>query len=109
MKKLIEKLKTKWDITSDLDFFLIMLVFSLAGMGVSILRRPIFAHLGLSHSPIAIRILVSLLLIVPLYQFSTLAFALPLGQFQFFFTRQKKLVKFLGRSISQKFQKDQKI
>ena len=92
---IVQKLKTKWNITSNQDFILIMLVFSLAGMGVSFSRREIFTLLGINHTSLGFKIFISLLLIVPLYQLSTLFFGLCLGQFRFFWERQKMI----GRAL----------
>lgn len=92
---MIRKLKKKWNITNNWDFTLIMLVFSLAGMGVSFSRREIFTLLGFDHASLGIKIIVSLLLIVPLYQLSTLFFGFFLGQFHFFWERQKAI----GRAL----------
>ncbi|HLD69780.1 MAG TPA: DUF6787 family protein [Candidatus Omnitrophota bacterium] len=93
--KMIQKLKNKWNITSNWDFVLIMLTFSLAGLGVSFSRREIFAVLGINHTSLGFQIFMSLLLIVPLYQLSTLFFGLFLGQFNFFWERQKAI----GRAL----------
>lgn len=100
VKQTVQKLKRRWNITSNLDFALIMVVFSLAGLGVSFSRHFIFALLGLEPSPLWIKIIVSILLIVPLYQLSTLVFALPLGQFGFFWSRQKAMARFIAKRIT---------
>lgn len=76
---------------------LIMLVFSLAGLGVSFSRRKIFMLLGIDHASIGFKIFISLLLIVPLYQLSTLFFSLFLGQFDFFWQRQKSIARALKK------------
>ena len=94
---IIQKLKKKWDIRNNLDFTLIMLVFSLAGLGVSFSRREIFILLGLDHASLGLKIFVSLLLIVPLYQLSTLFFGFFLGQFNFFWERQKAIARALKK------------
>ena len=86
---MINRLKQRWNITSNVDFVLILTVFSLAGMAVSFLRRRVLTLLGLSHATLGIKVLMSILLIVPLYQLSTLIFAFPLGQFDFFLDRRK--------------------
>ena len=96
-QNLINKLKTKYNITSNKDFVLILLVFSLAGMSVSISRKTIFVFLGLNHKALIIQIVASLLLIVPLYQISTLFFSFIFGNFKFFWERQKALGRFLKR------------
>lgn len=72
---------------------LIMLTFSLAGLGVAFSRRSIFAFLGIDHTSLGFQIFVSLLLIVPLYQLSTLFFGFFLGQFHFFWERQKAIAR----------------
>lgn len=94
---IVEKLKSKWQIQSNWDFTAIMLVYSLAGLGVSFSRRGIFSFFGLNQAPLATKILLSLLLIVPLYQLSTLFFGFLLGQFQFFWSRQKAIGRALGK------------
>ena len=96
-KETVLRLKKRWKIESNKDFSLIMLVYSLAGLGVGFLRRVIFALFGLTTAPVGIKIVSSLLLIVPLYQLSTLAFSLPLGQFSFFWGRQKAYGRFIAR------------
>ena len=92
---MIQKLKTKWNITNNRDFTLIMLTFSLAGLGVSFSRRGIFTLLGINRASLGFKILISLLLIVPRYQLSTLFFGFFLGQFNFFWERQKAI----GRAL----------
>ena len=91
----VERLKKKWNISNNMNFVLIMIVFSLAGMGVCFARRKIFILLGMNHEPLWVNIAAWLILIVPLYQLSTLFFSIFLGQFSFFWERQK----ILGRAI----------
>ena len=100
---IIQKLKTKWKITNNWDFTLIMLVFSLAGLGVSLSRREIFTFLGIDHASLGFKIAISLLLIVPLYQLSTLFFGFFLGQFNFFWERQKAIGRALKKIPSRIF------
>ena len=97
----VDKLKKKWNISSTADFVLIMLVFSLAGLGVSFSRRRIFVLLGLNHAAWWINVIAWLILIVPLYQLSTLFFSIFLGQFSFFWERQKAIGRAL-KKIPQK-------
>lgn len=99
LKNYIKSVKLKYNIATDLDFAMIFIVFSLAGMFVSLSRKTIFKWLGLNHSPILIQIVASLLLIVPLYQISTLILGLIFGKFHFFWERQKSL----GRSLRRVF------
>ncbi len=95
----VERLKKKWNIANNWDFTAIMIVFSLAGMGVTFSRRAIFKLLGINHMAWWVNVTAWLILIVPLYQISTLFFSLFLGQFNFFWGRQKAM----GRAIKRRF------
>jgi len=44
----IERLKTKWQIKSNWDFWMIMLSFSLAGMAIMPVRKLIFHLVGIT-------------------------------------------------------------
>jgi hypothetical protein len=96
-------LKQKWGIQSNLDFILIMTVFSLAGMSISWMRRPVFHWIGISETtPLWIKVLVYIPLIVPLYQLNLLVFGTLLGQFSFFWEKEKKMGRFFISLITGK-------
>lgn len=78
---------------------MIMIVFSLAGMGVTFIRKPLFVMLGLDTWPLWLQILVYIPLVMPIYQISLMFFACVCGQFSFFWNKQKEI----GRWIKQKF------
>jgi hypothetical protein len=81
----IERLKIKWQIKSDWDFWMIMLSFSLAGMFIMPVRKLIFHVLGItSTTPLWVKILVYLPLIPPAYYVGLMIFGSLLGQFSFF-------------------------
>ena len=94
------KLKKKWGIENNVDFTLIMLAFSLAGIGISVVRPIVFHLLHLDHAPLWTKVLVYLPLIVPIYQFNLLIFGTLLGQFSFFWDWEKKWMARLGRVFS---------
>ena len=98
--KWAERLKSKWNIQSDWDFWMIMLTFSLAGMSIMSIRKIIFPLLGIKAvTPLWIKILVYIPLFPPIYQLGLLFFGFLLGQFPFFWEKEKRLVQFLlGRS-----------
>ena len=94
-KNFVSRMKQKWGITSNIDFILIMLVFSLAGMMVSVCRKPIFAFLWITRqTPLWVKVIVYIPLIIPLYQISLIIFGFLLGQFPFFWEKEKRLGKF---------------
>ncbi|MCA9406611.1 MAG: hypothetical protein KC684_08735 [Candidatus Omnitrophica bacterium] len=100
MKELFKKFKAKWGIKSNWDFFLINLVFALAGACIGFERRPVFHFLGITHeTSLWIKVCVYIPLIVPLYQLNLLIFGFVLGQFPFFWEKEKKM----GRSLLKLF------
>ncbi len=91
-----ENLKKRFGCETAWDFWAVMLIFSLAGLNVSFLRKPIFALIGVtSQTPLIYKILIYVPLILPLYQVSLLFYALLFGKFQYFLQRQKRVVAFL--------------
>ena len=98
--KFVAHLKHKWNIKSNVDFLLIMAVFSLAGMMITFVRPAIFHFLKIDHSAWWIKTLVYIPLVPPLYQVGLLLFGFLLGQFEFFWEKEKRLAKFLLRSFS---------
>ncbi len=97
---IFQKLKNKWGITSNFQCFIIILVFSLAGSSIGFVRKPIFFALGIQpHHPLWLKIVVYIPLIVPLYQFFLIFYGTLLGQFPFFWQKEKKLAKALYRLL----------
>jgi len=81
----IQRLKTKWQIKSNWDFWMIMLSFSLAGMFIMPVRKLIFHLVGITtKTPLWIKIIVYLPLIPPVYYVGLIIFGTLLGQFRFF-------------------------
>ena len=101
--KFIERLKQKWNIASNYDCVMIMIVFSLAGMSIGFIRRPIFHFLGITtQTPLWIKTLNYIPLIPPIYQVNLLVFGALLGQFNYFWQKEKKLGRFLRNKINGK-------
>ncbi len=101
--KIFERLKQKWDIRTNAEFFRIMTVFSLAGMNVSLCRKPLFHALGIgSETVLWVKTLIYIALIFPIYQLSLLIYGLILGEFKFFWSKQKLLWKGLKRGFTKR-------
>ena len=98
--KFVTKLKRKWNIKSNQNFILIMLVFSLAGMAISVVRPVIFHVFKLDHAPTWLKVIVYIPLIPPIHQCGLLIFGFLLGQFDFFWDKEKQLAKFLLRPLT---------
>ena len=96
----ITKLKNKWNIQRDRDFWLIMLTFSLAGMFIMFARKIIFHLVGFTDkTPLWIKVVCYIPLVPPSYYVGLLFFGIVLGQFSFFWEYEKRTVRFLlGRS-----------
>jgi len=101
LKNTISKLKKKWGIRRTVDIVLILIVFSLAGMSIVYVRVPVFEVLGIGDTHFAIKTIVYILIVFPVYQFFLLFFGLLFGQFKFFWDKEKKM----ARWVSNKFQK----
>ena len=79
----------------QLDFFMINVVFALAGMSIGFERKPIFDLLGITpETAFWIKVVVYIPLIIPLYQLNLIVFGFLLGQFDFFWEKEKKMGRF---------------
>lgn len=74
----------------------ILLAFSLAGMTVVRVKGPVLGLLLPDNSPGWLKWTVYILVIMPLYQLSLLAWGTILGQFNFFWAK----LKYMGRLLS---------
>ena len=82
---MIKRLKNKWQIKSDWDFWMIMLSFSLAGMFIMPVRKLIFHLVGITaKTPLWIKILIYIPLIPPAYYIGLIIVGTLLGQKDFF-------------------------
>ena len=96
ISNLLDRFKKKWGIDRTIDIVLIMTVFSLAGMSVLKVNGYIMNFIGLNEStPIAIKSVVYILIMFPTYQVLLLLFGFCLGQFHFFWEKEKKLGKWI--------------
>ena len=99
----IGRLKAKWNISSNFEFVIIMLVFSIAGMLIVYERRPVFHWLGITSStPFWVKFIAWLLVVFPAYQLNLVIFGSLLGQFRFFWNKEKALGRFLLRAVRRK-------
>lgn len=94
----MEKLKQRWGLKSNKQVLVILLVFSITGYTSLIIAKPILELIGLhqdSTNPWIYRPL-RILLIFPFYQFLIIAYGWLFGQFDFFWTFEKKMLKRIG-------------
>ena len=100
--KFIEKLKAKWGIKSTLDVVLILVVFSLAGSSIVFVRKPVFSLLDLNDSHFVLKTIVYLIVVFPCYQAFLLIYGALLGQFAFFWDKEKKMGRWIINLLSKK-------
>ena len=85
------RIMQKWNISTDRDFWLIMLTYSLAGMTILPVKKMIFHMVGITdHTPFWVVVLVYIPLVPPAYQVGLIFFGSILGQFDFVWGQAKK-------------------
>jgi len=97
----LKHLKQKWGIQSTWDAIVICVVFSLAGMSIVYVRRPFFHFVGITaETPFLIKFFTWALIVFPTYQINLIIFGTLLGQFRFFWEKEKEMGRFLLRIIT---------
>lgn len=92
---MLEKLKKRWNITSNGQVMVILLVFAITGSVSAKLGKPICDYLNLSPETLhpvgywAIRLIV----ILPIYQVILLFVGAVFGQFRFFWEFEKRMFR----------------
>ncbi|EIM74079.1 hypothetical protein A3SI_16657 [Nitritalea halalkaliphila LW7] len=95
------RLKEKWGLKSMWQVVLILLVFALTGTTVLLIKQPLLQFLGVDMSQGgAWKTVLYLLFVLPLYQLILLFYGALLGQFSFFWEKEKALFRriFGGRT-----------
>ncbi len=89
--------KQRWNITSNWQVFVIILVFAVTGSSAAMLSKPILHGLGITKEThdIALYLLLYILIIFPVYQILLVAFGFIFGQFTFFWEFEKKMLRSL--------------
>jgi len=94
------KLKEKWEITSNFQFFLIMLVFAVTG-SLSLVIADLLMPLIIGSSEIGslLKTIIRVIFIFPIYQLIILFIAFCFGQFKFFWKFEKKMLRRIFKKI----------
>ncbi len=91
---MIERLKTKWGITSTRRIWTILIVFSLTGCGILILKGYFFQWLNVSENT---SLWIRIPLVIVLYQVLLVLIGAVFGEFQFFWSKEKRLLRWLAK------------
>jgi len=93
----LKKLKERWNVESNTQLYIIFLVFAITGSSAAKLAAPVTEFFGISKEmgwyvywPFRI------LIIFPIYQVLLVFFGWIFGQFNFFWTFEKKMLRNLG-------------
>jgi hypothetical protein len=87
--------KERWNITSNWQVFVIILVFALTGSTAAMISKPILHWLGVSKEThhILLYLLLYILIIFPVYQILLVGIGFLFGQFKFFWAFEKKMLR----------------
>lgn len=90
---MFEKLKKRWNIESNLQLVLILIVFSITGSASAWVSKPFVEWLGLSRDdmPGWLFTVLRLILIFPIYNVLLILIGTIFGQFRFFWNFEKKM------------------
>lgn len=94
----MKKLKERWSIESNFQLLIILLVFALTGSASAKLAAPATDLLGIHRDEVSGWVYwpVRLLLIFPVYQVLLVGFGWLFGQFNFFWSFEKKMLSRMG-------------
>lgn len=95
----VDRSKARWGIESNLQFWMIMLTFTLAGLSITQVRTLYWDLLGFTeeHPSMWIKTPVYLALVFPTYQIALMMIGTLLGQFRFFWEKEKKMLLFFAK------------
>ena len=95
---MMNKLKERWGIDSNGQVLIIFLVFAITGSSAAKLAAPLCNWIGITDQNTHWSIYWSfrILLVFPIYQVLLVSFGWLFGQFQFFWSFEKKMLSRLG-------------
>ena len=90
--------KEHWNIKSNWQVFVILVVFAVTGSTSAYLSRPVLELFGIVKGDVSNWIYYPLyiILIFPIYQVLLVSFGFIFGQFTFFWAFEKKMLKSMG-------------
>ena len=93
----MNKLKQRWGIETNFQLIIIFIVFALTGSASAWLSKPFCFWLGITKEDFGYWFTpVRLILIFPIYQVLLVLIGFLFGQFKFFWTFEKKMLKRMG-------------
>ncbi len=88
----INRLKEKWKVKNSGQFVLILIAFALTGSTVLIIKKPIVDYFTVDGEKSTIFTIIYFICILPIYNIILLLYGSLLGQFDFFWNYEKKMI-----------------
>lgn len=90
----MNKLKQRWNITSNFQLAIIFIVFAITGSTSAYLSKPITAFFGITQEtmPYLFYLFLRILILFPIYQVLLVFLGALFGQFKFFWEFEKKML-----------------
>ena len=94
----MNKLKQRWNITSNFQFFTILMVFAITGSTSALIAKPILTFIGITKESVNIWLYYPLyiIIILPIYKILLLFIGTLAGQRDFFWNFIKKMLDRMG-------------
>ncbi len=94
----MNKLKQRWNITSNYQLFIILLVFAITGSTSALIAKPILAFIGITKESVSIWLYYPLyiIIILPIYKVLLFLIGTLFGQRTFFWNFLKKMLDRMG-------------
>jgi|SRR5690606_12315645 len=90
--------RQRWNIKSNFQLTIILIVFALTGSTSAYLSKPVLAWMGIHREAISgwIYYPLYIILIFPIYQVLLVCYGWIFGQFTFFWAFEKKMLRSMG-------------
>lgn len=94
----MEKLKAKWEISSNLQLVIIFIVFGVTGSSSVVVSTPILKFFDITKENLNdfVYYFLKIILVFPVYQILLLFFGFIFGQFPFFWKFEKRMLSNFG-------------
>lgn len=88
----LSRLQAKWKLESALQVIIVLLVFSLTGSTVVMVRKVFFSWIGFDETTsLWLKTITYIAFVMPAYQILLLGYGALFGQFTFFWNKEKKM------------------
>lgn len=94
----MKNFKQRWNITSNWQLIVILIVFAFTGSSAAYVSKPVLYFLGITKNEVSLLVyyIAYVVLIFPIYQILLLFYGFIFGQFKFFWAFEKKMLTSLG-------------